>query len=311
MQTISIVIPVYFNEPNLPDTIPKIIEVSQKLSTYNFEIIFVDDGSGDDSLKILLEHQKKFPNLIKVVKLTRNFGSMSAIQAGLSVSKGDCVGVIAADLQDPPELFLDMIKHWENGIKAVLAVRKKRKDPPLSRLSAKIFYKFFRKYAIKDYPEGGFDFFLIDRQVVSELNKNQEKNSNIMNLIIWLGFEYVTMPYVRQEREKGKSRWTLSKKLKLVIDSFIGFSYIPIKILPTLGIIFALASFVYGGFTFYNWATGNIEIEGWTTNIIIITFTAGIQMIMLGIIGEYLWRTLDETRKRSSFVIDKIYDEDE
>jgi len=313
MKKISIVIPV-FNEPSLPETISQLLALKEKISDCisdcEFEFIFVDDGSKDKSLETLLKFREKFPKEIRVVKLTRNFGSHSAIRAGLKVSKGDCVGVISADLQDPPELFIDMIKHWQKGTKAIFAVRKDRKDTLPSKISSKIYYSFLRKYAIPNFPKGGFDFFLVDRQIVDELDKIPEKNVTIMNLLVWLGFDYVTIPYVRQKREKGKSGWTFSKKIKLVIDSFIAFSYIPIKLLPSLGIIFAVASFVYGGFVFFNWAFGNMPVEGWTSSIILVTFIGGIQMIMLGILGEYLWRTLDETRKRPMFVIEKIYDEE-
>ena len=310
MKTISIVVPI-FNEPNLPELIPRLLSLKEKIPDNEFEFIFVDDGSKDKSLENLLEFREKFPKEIKVVKLTRNFGSMAARQAGLKVSKGDCVGVISSDLQDPPELFVDMIKHWQKGNKAVLAVRKERHDTLPSKISSTIYYHFIRKYALSDFPKGGFDFFLIDRQIVNELNKIQEKNSNLMNLLFWLGYDYVSIPYVRQKRKKGKSGWTLSKKFKHVIDSFIGFSYVPIKLLPGFGIIFAIGSFVYGGIVFYDWLVGDIEVEGWTTTIILVTFIGGIQMIMLGILGEYLWRTLDETRKRPAFIIKKIFDEEE
>ena len=306
---ISIVVPV-FNEPNLPELIPRLLSLKDKIPDNEFEFIFVDDGSKDKSLENLLKFREKFPKEVIVVKLSRNFGSMAARQAGLKVSKGDCVGVISSDLQDPPELFVDMIKHWQNGSKAVLAVRKERHDTLPSKISSKIYYHFIRKYAIPDFPKGGFDFFLIDRQIVNELNKIQEKNSNIMNLLFWLGYDYVTIPYVREKRKKGKSGWTFSKKIKHVIDSFIGFSYVPIKLLPSLGIAFAIAAFVYGAFVFYNWTVGNTEIEGWTTTIILVAFIGGIQMIMLGVLGEYLWRTLDETRKRPPFIIEKIFDND-
>jgi glycosyltransferase involved in cell wall biosynthesis len=307
MKKFSIIIPVYFNELNLPETIPKLLALKNNIEGYQLELVFVDDGSGDKSLDILLDFKKKYSDIIKVVKLTRNFGSMSAIQAGMSIVTGDCIGVIAADLQDPPELFIDMIKKWENGNKAVLAVREDRKDPKLSKFTANLFYRLLKKYALNNYPKGGFDFFLIDKQIANNIKNINEKNSNIMNLIFWLGFEYDTISYVRKKREKGKSKWTISKKAKLVIDSFIGFSYIPIKILPVLGIIFSLSSFIFGGYVFLNWLFGDIRVEGWTTTIILVTFTAGIQMIMLGVLGEYLWRTLDETRKRPNFVIDDVF----
>jgi len=309
MKKVSIVVPV-FNEPNLPDMISRLLALKDKIPDNEFEFIFVDDGSKDNSLENLLKFREKFPKEIKVVKLSRNFGTMAARQAGLIVSKGDCVGIISADLQDPPELFEDMIKSWQKGNKAVIAVRKERHDSLPSKVASKIYYHLIRKYAISDFPKGGFDFFLIDRQIVNEINKIYEKNSNIMNLLFWLGYDYVSIPYERQKRKKGKSGWTLSKKIKLVIDSFIGFSYFPIKLLPSLGIIFAIASFVYGGIAFYNWLVSDVPVEGWTATILLVTFIGGIQMIMLGILGEYLWRTLDETRRRPPYIIDKIFDDE-
>jgi len=311
LKKISIVIPVFNNESNLSSLVSRLLDLKRKIPENKFEFIFVDDGSKDKSFESLLKFREEFPKDINVVKLTRNFGSMAARQAGLKVSTGDCVGVISADLQDPPELFEDMIKSWQKGNKAILAVRKERHDTLPSKIISRIYYYLIRKYAISEFPKGGFDFFLIDRQIVDDLNKIPEKNSNLMNLLFWLGYDYVSIPYIRDKRTGGKSGWTLSKKIKLVIDSFIGFSYVPIKLLPSLGIIFALASFVYGGIVFYNWLVGDIPVEGWTTTILLVTFIGGIQMIMLGVLGEYLWRTLDETRKRPSFIIDKIYDNDE
>jgi len=232
MKTVSIIVPVYFNELNLPETIPQLLNLKDKLQNYLLEIIFVDDGSKDKSLEILLDYQKKYSDIIRVIKLTRNFGTMAAIQAGLKVAKGDCVGAISADLQDPPELFIQMVKRWELGTKAVFAIRDKRNDPPIQKLFAKIFYVWIRKFALPDFPKGGFDFYLIDRDIVNELNKIDEKNTNLMNLIFWYGFDYVLLPYTRKARKKGKSKWTFNKKTKLFVDSFVGFSYVPIKILP-------------------------------------------------------------------------------
>jgi dolichol-phosphate mannosyltransferase len=232
---------------------------------------------------------------------------MAAIQAGLSVVKGDCVGIIAADLQDPPELFLQMIDYWEHGIKAVLAIRQDRDEPWLQKLFSNSFYILIRKFAIKDYPQGGFDFLLVDYQVVEEINKIREKNTNIMTLIFWLGFQPIMIPYVRRRRKKGKSRWTLAKKIKLFIDTFIAFSYFPIRLLSVLGFIVALGSFLYGAFILVYWFFWGVEVMGWVPMMIILTFTSGLQMTMLGILGEYLWRTLDETRRRPPYVIDELF----
>jgi dolichol-phosphate mannosyltransferase len=307
MQTFSIIVPVYFNELNLPETIPQLLSLEERLPGFRLELVFVDDGSGDRSLEILLDYRDNYPEKLKVVKLTRNFGSMAAIQAGFTVATGSCVGVIAADLQDPPELFLEMIALWAKGLKVVLAVRSDREESFMQKFFSNTYYACMRRFAIQNYPPGGFDFFLIDRQVVDEVNRIHEKNTNIMSLIFWLGHTHVMLPYIRRNREKGKSRWTFSKKLKLFIDSFVAFSYLPIRALSVLGLAVAASSFIYGGFIFYVWSVSRIEVKGWTPIMILLAFTAGIQMTMLGVLGEYLWRTLDETRKRPGYVIDETY----
>lgn len=308
MKTLSIVIPVYYNEQNLPETIPQLLALADQLPGLQLELVFVDDGSGDRSLEILLDFQRQYPNCIKVVKLTRNFGSMSAIQAGLKVASGSCIGMIAADLQDPPELFIEMVEHWQKGTKVVLAVRQEREDPAVQTWFANRYYALINRFAIRNYPVGGFDFFLIDRQVVDEINRISEKNTNIMTLIFWLGFRPVLIPYTRRKRQKGRSRWTFSKKLKLFIDTFVAFSYFPIQLLSLIGFLIALGAFFYGAFIFFYWLLVGIRVEGWVSTMIILTFTAGIQMILLGILGEYLWRALDEIRRRPQYVIDEIFD---
>jgi glycosyltransferase involved in cell wall biosynthesis len=305
---VSIVVPVYFNAPNLPDTIPQLLAVFDSADDIEVELVFVDDGSGDDSLAVLREFQDAHPDRIRVVKLTRNFGSMAAIHAGLTVARGDCVGMIAADLQDPPEMFLDMLAHWRAGSKAVFAVRADREDSRSQRMFAGAYYALIRRFALRGYPPGGFDFFLIDRQVVRDIIRIAEKNTNLMSLIFWLGYRPAMLPYVRRSRAKGKSRWTLSKKIKLFIDSFVAFSYVPIRFLSATGLIVAASAFVYGSYVFYSWLVHNIPVRGYAPVVIGLTFTSGIQMTMLGILGEYLWRTLDETRRRPNFVIDEVFE---
>lgn len=307
MKTFSIVIPVYYNEANLVDTIPQLLSLSKKFSGYRLELVFVDDGSGDHSLQVLFDFQTRYPKEIKVIKLTRNFGSMAAIQAGLSVANGDCVGMISADLQDPPELFFEMLDHWEKGSKAIFAIRQDREESFLQKFFSTGYYSLVQRFAIKDYPTGGFDFFLIDRQVVNEINRIQEKNTNLMTLIFWLGFRPVMIPYIRRQREKGISRWTLSKKIKLFIDTFAAFSYFPIRALSLIGLLVAIGSFLYGMFILFYWLFFGIPVQGYVPIMLVITFTSGIQMIMLGVLGEYLWRTLDEVRRRPPFVIDEVH----
>ncbi|NLF25764.1 MAG: glycosyltransferase family 2 protein [Deltaproteobacteria bacterium] len=308
MKKFSIIVPVYYNEANLPDTIPQLLELGDRLTGYELELVFVDDGSGDRSLQILLDFQKKFPEIIKVLKLTRNFGAMAAVQAGLSQVRGDCVGIIAADLQDPPELFVEMAAEWKRGTRVVLAVRQEREDPGLQRFCSNAYYALLRRFALPGYPSGGFDFVLIDRQVVQDLLRIQEKNTNVMALIYWLGYRPVLIPYTRRARKKGKSRWTLAKKLKLFVDSFVSFSYFPIRLLSLVGLLVAGAAFLYGLIILASWMIWSVPVRGWVPTMILLTITAGVQMSMLGILGEYLWRTLDETRKRPPYVIDAVFE---
>jgi glycosyltransferase involved in cell wall biosynthesis len=308
MKTFSIIIPVYYNELNLPETIPQLISLADNFLGYHLELVFVDDGSGDRTLEVLLDSQSKHPETIKVVKLTRNFGSMAAIQAGFTIATGDCVGMISADLQDPPELFQEMLGYWEKGIKAIFAIRQDRQDPFLQKQFSNGYYSLIRKFAIPDYPDGGFDFFIIDRQVIDQLNHIQEKNTNLMTLIFWLGFKPVMIPYIRRSRTKGKSRWTFTKKIKLFVDTFVAFSFFPIRLLSIIGFLVAISSFMYGMFILFYWLFLGIDVRGYVPIMLIMTFTSGIQMTMLGVLGEYLWRTLDEVRRRPAFVIDEIYD---
>ncbi|OJX41176.1 MAG: glycosyltransferase [Chloroflexi bacterium 44-23] len=308
MKKFSICVPVYFNELNLPDTISQLLSISYEIPEYQFELVFVDDGSGDRSLEILLNFQKEYPGIIKVVKLTRNFGSMAAIQAGFSIATGDCVGVIAADLQDPPELFIEMIRHWEQGNKVIFAVRRDREETLIQKMFSNGYYSLIRKFAIYNYPSGGFDFLLADRQVVDEVNRIHEKNTNFMTLIYWLGFKPILIYYVRRSRKNGKSRWTLGKKIKLFIDTFVAFSYFPIQLLSVTGFVVALLSFLYGVYIFFYWLFLGINLAGWVPMMVVLTFTAGVQMTMLGILGEYLWRTLDESRSRPYYVIDEVFE---
>lgn len=307
MNKMSIVVPVCNEEQSLGETIPALLELEQAGSECAIELVFVDDGSRDRSLEIVREYQARFPGKIVAVKLTRNFGSMAALQAGLAAASGDCVGAIAADLQDPPELLVEMQRHWRAGTKAVFAVRADREEGLAQRAFSATFYRAFRRFALKDYPPGGFDLMLLDRQVVDQVNALQEKNAHVMSLVFWLGYPYALIPYVRRKRRHGQSKWNASRKIKLFIDSFVAYSYAPIRVLSALGLVFAVGAFVYAIAVFYGWLTDATRVEGWTALMIFIAFTAGVQMTMLGILGEYLWRTLDEARARPNFVVDTVY----
>jgi glycosyltransferase involved in cell wall biosynthesis len=306
MKKISIVVPIFWNESNIPYTVPRLLGLVNSLKDKETEIIFVDDGSGDHSLSMLLDERKKDPR-IKIIKLSRNFGSMQAIAAGISKASGDAVGVITSDLQDPPELFVEMIKKWEEGSKVVMAVRVDRDESFLQKTFATIFYRLLARFALKDYPAGGFDFFLVDKQIAAEISSIREKNTNIMSLVFWLGHERSSLSYVRQKRLHGQSRWTFTKKVKFFIDSFVAFSYAPVRTISGFGLIVALLSFLFGIYVISQAVFGKIPVQGYAALMVVTTFLLGLIMIMLGIIGEYLWRTLDEVRKRPPYVIDEVY----
>jgi glycosyltransferase involved in cell wall biosynthesis len=306
MSLVSLVVPVYHNAPSLPHLLSKFQELASRNPHDQFEFIFVDDGSRDNSFGVLQElaaHDRR----VQVIKLSRNFGSNAAMLAGLTRSRGQAVAVISADLQDPPELIDEMLIHWRQGRKVVLAARTSREDPALTALLAKIFYVLFRYSAIKSMPKGGFDFFLIDHQV-SDLIKNiQESNAYLMGLILWLGFDPKVLSYHRHERAKeyGRSMWTLAKKLNYFVDSFVAFSYIPVRVASLLGITLSAVGLLYAlGIVLFRVFYG-APVPGWTSLMVVLLIVSGAQLLMTGILGEYLCRNLDETRRRPRFVIER------
>lgn len=305
-KTFSIVVPVYQNETNLDDTVPKLLSLQESLPHYNLELVFVDDGSTDSSYNILSKYFDLYQDKIKVVKLTKNFGQNYAIYCGLSNASGDCVGIISADLQDPHELFIEMIARWEKGTKLVIAEREKREEDAGQTFISNLYWQMIRKYAIKNYPVGGFDFCLVDRQIIADVNRINEKNSHILALVFSLGYPYEIIHYTRKKRSHGKSQWTLSKKIKLFIDMFVAFSYVPIRTISFLGLIISFLSLIYALFMALNWIVFGNPYTGWTTIVVLLSSIGGLILLTLGIIGEYLWRILDEVRKRPSYVIDKI-----
>jgi dolichol-phosphate mannosyltransferase len=302
----SIIVPVYQNEANLKNTIPALLNIQEKLPDYNMELIFVDDGSTDDSYNILVKNHRLHEEKIKVIKFTKNFGQIAAIQAGLKIATGDCAGIISADLQDPPELFVEMIKKWESGVKFVIAEREKREENFRQTLISSLYWRMIRRYAIKNYPIGGFDFCLIDRQIVSDVNRINEKNTHTFALIFSLGYPYEVMYYTRKKRTRGKSQWTLPKKMKLFIDMFVGFSYFPIRAISFTGLMIAVLGFAIALIVAIDRIIFGNPYTGWTTIVVLISFLGGLNLLTLGIIGEYLWRILDEVRERPYYVIEKI-----
>lgn len=304
MALISIVVPVYFNAASLPAVADRLDALAAAHTHHKFEFIFVDDGSGDTSfavLQTLAEQDER----IRVVKLVRNFGSNIAILAGMTHARGDCVGFIAADLQDPPETLSEMIARWEAGVKAVLAVRRDRHgDPWTTQLTANIFNWLFKKLVFDGFSPQGVGFFLVDRQVADVVIDCREKNAHLIGLVLWSGFRYETVAYDRGEREHGKSRWTFRKKLKYFIDAFAAFSYLPLRLASALGLLLASLGGLYALIVIAVRLLNQVPVPGWTALMVVVLLASGAQLLILGILGEYLWRNFDATRRRPLFVVE-------
>ena len=303
MNKLSIIIPVYCNEGSIKEVYKDVIN-NIVPCIENYEIIFVDDGSYDASWSVL-ENLKKSDNSIMIIKLSRNFGSYAAIMAGFSKASGDCAVVKAADLQEPATLIVDMYNKWKSGSKVVIGVRKGRNDGVLNNLCADLYYKIIRKFVMSNMPNRGFDISLIDKSVKDIILSMNQKNSKISLQVLWTGYQTTKVYYERLERKVGKSKWTLAKKIKLVIDTLIGYSYIPIRFMSLMGVIFLCISIVWAMKICISKLMGNIPILGYSSLMIVLLFSAGMIMFTLGVLGEYIWRTLDETRNMPLFIIDE------
>lgn len=305
MEKLSIIVPVYYNEENLrplyADLKKKVLDVLD----CDYEIVMVNDGSKDGSYEVMQELAKA-DKRIKLVNLARNFGEHLATLAGFAECTGDVAVRKAADLQEPSEIILEMLEKYRAGAKVVLAVRKDRDEPISQKLFSKIYCWMMRKFALANMPKGGFDTYMISRQVIDILVQIGEKNAPLTEQVLWSGFESEKVYYVRRKREIGKSGWTLSKKIKLTVDSLISFSYFPIRCVTVVGGISIIGSIIWAIVLLIQWMIGYITVEGYTTTILLILLAFGIIMLTLGILGEYIWRILDEVRNRPPYIVDEV-----
>lgn len=303
MKKLSVVIPVYYNEDTLMDLYRDMEEkVLGKLEDY--ELVFVDDGSGDSSWKIMNEI-RDMNDRVRLVRLSRNFGEHAALLAGLSACTGDCAVTKQADLQEDSTLILEMYDSWKKGNKVVLAVRRSRDENRVKVFFANLYYAMVRRFVNKKMPVGGCDCYLIDRKVIEVLERLDEKNSSLTLQVLWAGFQTDLVYFDRKDREKGKSRWTFAKKIKLVMDSMMSFSYVPIRVMTGIGIAFDVFAFLLFVSVLVEYFTKGVPMIGWSSLMCVILLSAGLILSMLGILGEYLWRTLDASRSRPPFIIDE------
>jgi glycosyltransferase involved in cell wall biosynthesis len=298
---VSVVVPVYFNAASLPRLAERLQAIASS-ADFDIEVVFVDDGSADESWQRILEIAGRWP-AARGVRLTRNFGSQMAILAGLKECRGDAAAVLSADLQEPPELLPDLVAAWRRGATAALAVRRSRPEPLLARTGSAFYYATLRRLAFSAMPEGGFDCFLIGRPAIDFLVESREIHTSLPGLLLWSGFPAALVPYDRVARGEGRSRWTLAKKAKYFIDSVTAFSYAPLRWMSVAGTLLALLAFAYALFlVVFRLIHGQI-VQGWTTTMVVLAFLSGVQLLALGILGEYLWRTLDAARARKGFLV--------
>ena len=306
MKKISVVIPMYFEEEVANECYKKVKEVLCGLKDYEYEIVFVNDGSKDRTLEILEGIAENDEN-VKVISFARNFGHQCAVTAGLKEVTGDAIVIIDADLQDPPELIPDMLKLWEEGNEVIYAKRKKRDGESAFKLfTAKMFYKTLNGLSDVEIPKDTGDFRLVDKKVVDVINSLPEHNKFLRGLFSWVGFRQIPFEYERKERFAGKTKYQLKKMLKLAYDGIIGFSSKPLKIIGGMGITSIVMSFLILLYFLlalaFGWWRLSLECN---VLIIIMTFFAGIQLLALWIVSEYISRIYDESKGRPQYIIDK------
>lgn len=300
---ISVVVPVYRNESNIPDLLRALAVLHADLKG-DLEVVFVVDGSPDRSYALLRTGLPGQPFRSKLVLLSRNFGSFAAIRAGMAEATGEFLAVMAADLQEPPELILRFRDALAAGdCDVVLATREGREDPFLSRLSSNLFWWFYRKFVQKGMPCGGLDVFGCTRTFASHLMKLEEANSTLVGLVVWLGFRSQTIAYHRQVRQAGKSAWTFAKKWKYLFDSIFAFTDLPFRLLSLLGSIAVGCAVVISILAIAMRLAGKIPVQGYTITVVLIMFFGGINAIGLSLLGGYLWRAFDNTKRRPNFLV--------
>lgn len=299
---ITVVIPVYDERANLGALEARLPPVLEQVAQGAFEILFVDDGSRDGSGD-MLDAMSARDSRCKVIHFSRNFGHQAALQAGLDVSSGRAVVLMDADLQDPPELLSQFIARWQEGYEVVYAIRKTRKESIVKQLAYRLFYRTMKLIAKIDTPMDAGDFCLMDHRVVQTLVALRERNRFLRGLRSWVGFKQIGIKYDRDARNAGESKYTLRKLFGLALSGYIGFSTLPLRVAVWLGFFSASMGFLLTSWVLVSKLIKTTVPQGWASTIAVVLFIGGIQLIMLGVLGEYLGRVYDEVRQRPLYVV--------
>lgn len=299
---ISIVVPAMNEQENILPFYETVKAVTDSLPDFQWEFLFVDDGSTDSTterIRALIEIDPR----VRVLKLSRNFGSYAAIKAGFDNARGDACISISADLQDPPELFRAFTAKWLEGYHIVWGVREQRDDPWTKRIAANVFYRLVRRLALADLPEHGMDCGLFDRKVVNVFREIRDQNSITFMTVYWMGFLQAQVPYRRQARQFGLSKWPVGKRVKSALDVITAFSYLPLRLSSYVGFFISTIAFLGAVIILFNKLVLNVGEWGWPSLMVTMLFLSGTQLLVIGIIGEYLWRISSEVRGRPQYIV--------
>jgi glycosyltransferase involved in cell wall biosynthesis len=302
----SVVIPVYNERDNVRAMHQALCAVAAAESSLDWEFLFVEDGSTDDTFAILADLNRTDPR-VKIVRLSRNYGSHTGAAAGLQFASGHAAVIMAGDLQDHPREIPRFLAKWREGFHVVWGVLASRQDSRIDRLLSAIFLALIRRVALPAYPRhGAGSFCLLDRKVVDALNDFPERNRLTSGLILLAGFRQTEIQYDRLERHSGVSKWSLRRKIKLTVDTVVSFSSLPMRVTSAAGVTIAALSFVYAAYLAFDTLINGRVAEGWTTIVVLILMLGGLQLFVLGMLGEYLWRVCEETRRRPLFLVQEL-----
>ncbi len=310
---LSVVIPIYNEEAVIPELntrlagLPEILQSRCGLGERDVEFILVNDGSRDGSLALLLSHFQGVPQF-RIVNLSRNFGHQIALSAGMDVAQGNSIVLMDADLQDPPEFIADLYNKHREGFDVVYAVRADRRGESLfKRLTAAFFYRLLRRMIRISMPVDTGDFRIMSRRTVDALKSMPERHRFLRGMVAWVGFNQTGIPYERQKRFAGDTKYPFHKMLRFAVDAITSFSTVPLRIVMWFGFVSALAGLVYTVHVIYIKVFTAKTVPGWSSLMVAVLIMSGIQMITLGVIGEYVGRITEETKKRPLYIIDKIF----
>jgi glycosyltransferase involved in cell wall biosynthesis len=299
----SIIVPVYRNRDSIPELVGRLHALDGRRSG-RLEAVFVVDGSPDDSLQVIRETLRDIPQTAQLISLSRNFGSFPAIRAGLANARGRYLAVMAADLQEPPEIidaFFDSLESGDCDI--VVGERAGRSDPALSSMSSRIYWSAYRRFVNGDIPPGGVDIFGCTAEVAARISSLPEASTSLIGLLYWLGYRRRTIPYSRQPRRHGKSGWTFTRKVRYLLDSIYAFTDLPILVLQVVGLIGVVASTIVGLVVFLAWLLGRVQQPGYTPLMIVLLASTSAILFALGVVGSYAARAYENTKGRPISVI--------